>query len=270
MNPFDPFNLFHLNGFGVMRNVTIAMPIEAVIRFLPPGLQLGPQRMTPPGTHPVIMGFHNMYGLEPSIPTLLPRYTYCEYSMGIPYCYVSTGQISNYTPGPYFFMPILFVNNPWVAFGARLFWGYNKCPAGFRNDDHHYRVFREDGRPIMALSFEAGESRRPGDYQHFPMQQQAIMQPLISLVPFGYGPWFVVAGFPKKWDVAEVQPVKAELEIYEEFVPGVRPGRYPDSGSFPSIDQAVTGSYVVKAPFQVGSPYPPMPNMPGLPIPQPI
>ena len=26
MNPFDPFNLFHLSGFGTMHNVTLALP----------------------------------------------------------------------------------------------------------------------------------------------------------------------------------------------------------------------------------------------------
>jgi len=257
MNPFDPFNLFHLSGVGTMRNVTLALPTETVRTFLPHGLELGPQEMTPPGTHPVIMGFHDMFRLHASVPSLLPSMTYHEHSVGIPYCYVTQGAIAAHSPGPYYFMPILLLDNVWAAMGGILFWGYNKQLATFSVDANRFAVTRIGGDPVVAVSYEGvGEAKPPAGYPHFELQRQAISQPLISMIPFGMGPFFVVAGFPKKWDEAVVTPLKATTEVLTDYVVGLSSGCYPSSG----VDASVMGAYELRAPFQVGSPYPPMPR----------
>jgi hypothetical protein len=260
MNPFDPFNLFHLAGVGTMRNITLALPIETVRSVLPHGLELGPQQMTPPGTHPVIMGFHDMFRLHTSIPTLLPSMTYHEHSVGIPYCYVTPGMVAAQTLGPYYFMPILFLDNLWAALGGILFWGYAKQVAAFCIDRGRFSIRRPSGEPLLSLSYEGvGEPRPIADYPYFELQRQVISQPLVSMVPVGLGPFFVIAGFPKKWDVARVRPLRAVIDVSTEYVAGLSSARYPSAGQSPGIDASAMGAYELYAPFQVGSPYPPMP-----------
>lgn len=261
MNPFDPFNLLHLSGMGTMRNLTLALPTETVRNLLPNGLALGPQEMTPPGTHPVIMGFHDMFRLKGSIPSLLPSMTYHEHSVGIPYCYVTQGEIAPHSPGPYFFMPILLLDNLWATLGGMLFWGYAKQLATISVDDGQFKVTRTGGESVLSIAFEGvGDAKPIADYPHFELQRQAISQPLISMVPLSLGPFFVVAGFPKKWDVATVRPLKTVTDVFTDYVVGLSSGRYPATGRSKGIDVSVMGAYELCAPFQVGSPYPPMPR----------
>ena len=261
MNPFDPLNLFHLSGMGTMRNVTLTLPTATVRDLLPHGLELGPQTMTAPGTHPVIMGFHDMFRLHTSFPSLVPSMTYHEHSVGIPYCYVTQGAITAATPGPYFFMPILYVDNVWAALGGKLFWGYAKELATFRAEPGQFNVTRSTGQAVLRMTYDsAGDAKPIADYPSFELQRRAITQPLISMVPIGVGPCFVLAGFPKKWDVATLRPLHTVTEVLTNYVTGLSSGRYPSNGSSPGIDASVTGAYELRAPFQIGSPYPPFPG----------
>jgi hypothetical protein len=261
MNPFDPFNVIHLSGMGTMRYVTLALPRDSVRNLLPNGLELGPQTMTPPGTHPVLLGFHEMFRLHASIPSLLPSMTYHEHSVGIPYCFVTQNQITPRTPGPYYFMPILLLDNVWAALGGLLFWGYAKQLAAFSVDQRRFSISRIGGEPVLSTSYESvGDARPIAHYPHFELQRQAISQPLISMVPLSVGPFFVVAGFPKKWDVATLRPLETVTEVFTDYVVGLSSGRYPSTGRSQGIDASVMGAYELRAPFQVGSPYPPIPR----------
>ena len=260
MNPLDPFNLLHLRGVGTLRNLTLALPTDTVRRFLPHGLELGPQEMTPPGTHPVIIGFHDMFRLHASVPSLVPSMTYHEHSVGVPYCYVTRGSITTASPGPYFFMPILLLDNLW-ALGGILFWGYAKRLASISVDANRFRVTQLGGEPVVSITFDrVGDAKPIADYPRFALQREAISQPLISMVPLGLGPFFVVAGFPKKWDVATLRPLQTVIEVFTDYVVGFSPGCYPATGRSEGIDASVIGAYELCAPFQVGSPYLPLPR----------
>lgn len=52
-----PFAAVNLVGDFLARCVTLAWPSEIVRGFLPYGTTLGPQQLTPPGTHPVMLFF---------------------------------------------------------------------------------------------------------------------------------------------------------------------------------------------------------------------
>ena len=64
MNPFDPANVVNLSGTGTMRGVTLALPTDRGRDLLPNGLELGSQSITGPGTHPVMLGFHDIFRLH--------------------------------------------------------------------------------------------------------------------------------------------------------------------------------------------------------------
>jgi hypothetical protein len=68
MTNANPLAAINLNGNGTMRGVTLALPTDRVRDFLPAGMDLGKQQVTPAGTHPVILFFHDMFRAQMSIP----------------------------------------------------------------------------------------------------------------------------------------------------------------------------------------------------------
>src|SRR4051812_44491898 len=118
----NPFNVVNLHGQGTMRGVTLSLPTYAVRNLLPAGLELGPQNVTPAGTHPVVMFYQDLFRGQMSIPTLLPSLTYFEHTVGIPYSYMSRDSITPGHPGPYYFMPRLLLNNILATIGGVFFW----------------------------------------------------------------------------------------------------------------------------------------------------
>jgi hypothetical protein len=144
MSRFNPYDTITLDGEGTFRGVTLSLPTGQVRRMLPAGLELGDQRVTPPGTHPVILLFNDLFRAHMNIPSLLPSLTYNEHTIGIPYSYVTRGPLTGSTPGPYYYMPSLELDNLSAILGGRLFWGYNKRLAHFESTAGRYTI--RDGR----------------------------------------------------------------------------------------------------------------------------
>ena len=264
MNPANPFACINLNGYGTQRGVTVALPSDRVRDFLPAGLELGEQHVSPPGTHPVIILFNDMFRAQMSIPTLLPNMTYHEHSLGVPFSYISPGWLTPGNPGPYYFMPRLHLDNVFATLGGLLFWGFAKRMANFTVTADHYAVASETGQPITSLSWKATGKHLPiGEYRYFEPVRQMLAQPVVSMVPASLGPFFVLSDFDKQWDVATVRPLETAMDIFVEYVPGFTSGRYPKAGRAPGIDASVIGSYELRSPWRLSLPYPPLMSGPG-------
>lgn len=261
VNPFDPAGLLHLGGLGTMRNVTLALPTDEVRRLLPAGLELGAQPLTPPGTHPVILGFHDMFRLHTSFPSLLPSLTYHEHSIGIPWCYVTGGADIAGSPGPFYFMPALLLDSVLATLGGLLFWGYPKRLARIEEDGGRYRVMREDGAPLVTLTWRARGAARPAlAWERFALQRSALSQPLLGLWPVGLGPWFAAADFPKVWERTELTELESAVEVHTDYVTGFGRARYPSRGNLPGIGDSIIGSYAMATQWRMSMPYPPLPG----------
>lgn len=261
MNPFDPMNLVNLSGDGTMRGVTLALPTDRVRDLLPKGLELGPQDITPPGTHPIMLGFHDMFRLKISIPSPLPNMTYREHSVGVPFAYVTNGTVTHRSPGPYFFMPTLQLDNIWATMGGVLFWGLPKRLAKFTARTGYYSVSSLSDEPLITATWNAeGEFRPIREFPHFEPIRQALCQPLIGMYPLSIGPLFCVADFPKRWDVATLRPVETVTDVHTDYVVGFSSGRYPASGKSPGIDTSVLGSFEMRVSWMMSAPYPPLPR----------
>lgn len=261
MTPPNPFAAINLNGESIMRGVTLALPDWRVRNLLPAGLDLGPQDVTPSGTHPVILLFNDLFRAHMSVPTLLPNLTYHEHTIGIPFSYLSSGSITPGHPGPYYFMPKLYLDNFWATLGGLTFWGFPKEMASFNVTAERYTVTSLAGQRLTSLAWkpEAGSDYRPiAEYPHFEPVRQMLAQPLISMVPLSGGPFFVLSDFDKAWDVATLRPLETGVEVDVEFVPCYAAGRYPVSEWSPGIGSSVLGSYEMRAPWRLSLPYPPM------------
>jgi hypothetical protein len=244
-----------------MRGVTLALPTHRVLDLLPAGLELGEQDVTPHGTHPIILFYHDMFRGHLSIPTLLPNGTYHEHSVGIPYSYMSSASITPGHPGPYYFMPKLYLDDFYATLGGLVYWGFAKEMASIQVTAERYSITSYAGQRVTSLAWKAdGESaHRPiAEYPHFSKVRKMLNQPFISMLPAGIGPFFVLSDFDRNWDVATMRPLRTAVEVDVEYVQGYAAGRYPAKGWSPGIDQSVLGSYELRVPWRLGLPYPPL------------
>jgi hypothetical protein len=266
----NPFNLVNLHGDGCFRGVTLALPIAEVQRFLPNGLVLGAQNVTPPGTHPVILSFNSLYRAIMSVPTLLPTLTYHEFTFGVPYSYVQPGTLGrmfgavlgrggDQLRGPYYYMPRLFLDSVLATMGGVLYWGYAKKLARFKLSTGSFAIDAENGVPQISLEWDIlGEPRPVSAFPHFEPVREMLAQPLVSQMPVGMGPLFVVADFNKRWDLATLQPTATTVRVDNEIVPGFGAAHYPSEGRSPGIDTQVLGSYELSASWMLGMAHAPI------------
>jgi len=261
MTPANPFTAINVNGTGTMRGVTLALPAAKVRAMLPAGLELGAQQVTPPGTHPVILFFHDMFRAQMSVPSLLPNMTYHEHSIGIPFSYLNGRSMTPGVPGPYYFMPKLYLDNFLATLGGIAFWGFAKEMACVNVTRTSYTITTLAGSPVTSLSWKEPQSdafKPIAGYANFEPVRQMLTQPIISMLPAGMGPFFILSDFDKDWDAATMRPLETRVQVDVEYVPGYQAGRYPASEWSPGIDASVLGSYELRAPWRLGIPYPPM------------
>ena len=266
----NPFNLVNLHGQGCFRGVTLALPTAQVLRFLPAGLVLGPQQVTPPGTHPVILSFNSLSRAVMSVPTLLPTLTYHEFTFGVPYSHVEPGLLGKAIGsllgrsggahhGPYYYMPRLFLDSVLATVGGLLYWGYAKKLARFKVGERRFAIDGEDGAPLIELSWDSlGTTQPPSAFGHFDAVRAMLSQPLVSQLPAALGPLFVVADFNKAWDTATLQATTTSVRVQSEFVPGFGVGLHPAEGQAAGIDSSVLGSYELNASWVLGMPHAPL------------
>jgi hypothetical protein len=259
--PANAFAAIHLHGEGTMRGVTLALPTDQVRNLLPAGMELGNQDVSPRGTHPVILFFHDMFRAQMSIPTLLPNMTYREHSVGVPFTYISCGSITPGVPGPYYFMPRLYLDNFWATLGGLCIWGFAKEMATVTVTGDSYTVNALGGQRVTSLQWKKSkntEHKPIAEYANFEPVRQMLNQPILSMVPLARGPFFILSDFDKQWNVATVRPMETVLEVDVEYVPGYPAGRYPAAGWSAGIDRSVLGSYELLAPWRLSMPYPPL------------
>jgi hypothetical protein len=262
MNTLNPFSAINLSGDGVFRGVTLAVPKARVEALLPPGLALGPQNVTATGMHPVIASFNDLSRAQMSVPSLLPVLNYNEYTLGIPYTFVARGGLNRNSPGPYYYMPKLFLNSTLAVLGGVAFWGFRKDPAFFHVEDDRFVIRTQSEQTLTSLSWKpSGAFATIDEYPNFEPVRRMLDQPLISQVPPLGGPIYVVSDFDKRWDVATLRPLQTTLTIDEDFVPDCRSFATCTIGNgttSPGIDRSPLGSYELVAPWRLSMPYLPI------------
>ena len=260
METVFPYNAINLVGNGVMRSATLSLPKADVLALLPYGLELGPQDLTAPDHHPVVLFFQEMIRAHMTIPTLLPNMTYHEQIVGIPFTYVTRGYPMSC--GPFFYMANLYLDEFLPTIGGRLGWGFAKQMASVTVTADRWAVSTREGDPLISLDFEETDAGyQPVDYypnfeRYYEPVTGVMTQPLVSLVPAAVGPFFICSNFDKKWDEALVRPLRTAVHIDQSFVPALPCGRFPGDGYAAGIDASRTGSFEVKAHWRLGLPYP--------------
>jgi hypothetical protein len=242
-------------GEGITRVVALAVPSSDARRLLPTGLELAPQDVTPPGTHPAIFQFHDFSRCRLSIPTLLPDLAYHEQTFAIPYTCLTSGS------GPFAFMPQLYLDHSFVTVAGFAFWGFWKTMARISLGAGNYTVAGLDGRLLASLSWNTGEERglaSADTFPHLTPVRRMLSQPIVTMLPASAGPFFALTDFTRNWSAAMVRPLGTKLQVEPDYARGFYGGRYPGAGWSPGIDESTLGSFELRSPWWLSFPYPPL------------
>ena len=234
------------------RVTVLVLPAADVQKLLPQGLELAPQPVVPSGFHPVyILSSHDTFQ------AWFGDMDYQEMMLAVPYVQISEAR-GRY-PGPYIYMPRLYLNDavPRVL-GVHLY-GWEKQAATITNvtagDVTTYTVTNQPGAaPALVGTFReiAGvPAGPPADFANFTIVRQLFEQPTISqaahiLFPdafteFKPGPLFATTVlYQVDQPGTTVQPIEAELVISASLTPaGIPPGTYRS----PSLLASQLGSF---------------------------
>lgn len=257
----DPYRSMRLLGEWNLHVVQVALPEEHLRLMLPPALDLAPQDMTPPGTHPLRFYFtadiHAWMSWPPGIDML-----YQEHCLGVPFL-KRLGQSYPQAPaGPCYYTPRIWLDQWMPTYGGLVFWGYEKrlanidvtqedTPDGWTT----YAVAdRMTGIPQITARWKYGREELDSVYEvvNFDAQRFAMDQPIYSELPMSVGPFQFYSNLQMTWGSARVKGIEAEIEIHQPFVPGLPVGRFTSPGG---ITDHPFGAYLLSCPWELSLPY---------------
>jgi hypothetical protein len=258
----DPYRASRLVGAWNLHVVQVVLPVDNVLAMLPPGITLAPQQLTPPGTHPVRLyftaGLHAILSWPPGIDML-----YNEQCVGVPFVNRVAPMVPGAQPGPYYYMPRLWLDN-WVpTSGGLLFWGYEKRLADIavttdEREDESWTTYavrdRMTAMPQITARWRelSGDPRSVYEEPNFVEQMRIMDQPVVSEIPWSLGPYQALANFRMTWRSATIRGIEAEVDVYEPFVPGMPVTKFPKTSGI-GVDPL--GSYVLSCPWELSLAY---------------
>ncbi len=236
---------------GFYRSFFTMLPFDSAIlaALLPPKLELGPQSMTPAGTHPLVLLFGKHFDVRPE---LIPfgGMSYLECIIAIPN--VQWRDERNDYRGPFAYMPRLYLDELWPTLLGYLY-AYPKLVArmeGRPPEDPHYRVrsLVKDNPLIHGEFLRRGPQLAPTDWPNFANVRGVFEQPFIGKLELSP---YTCSKLTFKLDQASVQPCSADVDIEREFLPGVEPASYLVDG----IDVDALGSFYIAVPWELTLPF---------------
>jgi hypothetical protein len=274
MQPPSPYRDIGLVGRGTLRTAIIELPTEVVRGFLPAGVMLGPcpeDLGVAKGSHPILLFFYDMFAARMNVPVPLPRMTYHEHVFGVPYAFTTPTAYNPGYAGPFFWMPLLLLNDIWATSGGVWFWGFPKRMADIQcsaSDDDWKEYVVSSGRgafgaserePFVSCRFRsAGERVAVYEAPYFRPVREILDQPMLTSLPAGMGPWLVCSNFQKIWQTAELEPLETRVTVHREYVQGVPTGAFPSKTRHsPGLTaKDPTGSFVLHSDWRMGLVYP--------------
>ena len=224
----------------------VARPAAEVSSWLPRGLSLARQTMTPPGTHPVTLMFGEHSHVRPWFRPPASGGNYGEWIVATPMLEWTDahGRVS-----PWAYMSRLFLNSPGFVFLGWLY-AYPKVLARVSAPAGAYSVSTLlRGRPRVQMQWEGAGPVVPwGDFPGALRLAPVFEQPFISRfapVPWlGSRMWFDLDG-------ATIQPARAHVRLQPGCAPGL-PAMTFDAGS---IIDGLPGAFRLSCDWMLSRPY---------------
>jgi uncharacterized protein with NAD-binding domain and iron-sulfur cluster len=229
-------------------NAVMAFPRATVQAMLDPGLVLAAQDMTPPDQHPVLL----LFGWQGDVrPNRMPfgGGNYLEFIVSVPFVQHATARDHERCPGPFIYMPKLFLDQLFPTLLGIFGYGYNKELASIRADKTDYTVFqRSTQKALISASFQAtGPTASEVDFPHFHITRKPYGLPLVSRTKLGT--WHY-SFYDFALGQALIQPIDMTIKVYSKDVGGLPPGTY----TVPSIEQQGMGAFFIATDATISNP----------------
>jgi hypothetical protein len=224
----------------------IAPPSAEVRAWLPRGLTLAPQTMTPAGAHPVMLMFGQHSHVRPWFRPPSTGGSYGEWIVATPFVEWTAGdaRVSSWA-----YMSRLFLNSPWFVVLGWLY-AYPKVLARVSVPSDGYAVRTLLGaQPRVDMQWQSAGPAVPWtDFPGASRLAPCFEQPFISR--FAPLPWL---GSRMWFDLerASVQPVRAHIDLQTGCAPGL-PAMTVDAGS---IIDGVPGAFRLSCDWSLSRPY---------------
>lgn len=229
-------------------NAVIALPREQVKAMLEPGLELAPQDMTAPELHPVLLLFAWQGDVRPN---RMPfgGGNYLEFIVSVPFVQHERARLREQCPGPFIYMPRLYLDQLIPTLLGIWGYGYNKELATIRADASDYTVFRRNTQiALISASYQkAGNTGSEVDFPHFKTTRKPYSLPLISRTRFGQ--WHY-SFYDFALGQALIQPIEMTIKVYTNEVGRLPPGTY----TVPSIQEQALGAFFVATDATISNP----------------
>lgn len=248
-DPVYPSQLAHAVGYYRTYFAIIPFDDAVLTGMLPGELELAPQTMTPPGTHPLVFLFGKHFDVRPNfIP--FGGLTYLEYICAIPF--VQWRNASHDYKGPFAYMPRMFLDELFPTLLGYMY-AYPKVMARMSGNPptdslYDVRSLLQDEALIQGTFNTFGPQLPPVDFPNFAHVREVFEMPFIG--KYEIGP-YVCSKLTFKLDQAIIQPATANIEVAREFVDGLLPGSFIR----PSIDADPLGSFYMAVPWELTLPF---------------
>ncbi len=242
-----PWSLAYARGNIRAAVVTLALPVQAVARLLPSGLSLMAQQTTTPGTHPVGLIFADQSKVRPSF-VALGGMSYRECAIAIPFVAVAGDKAP---PGPFLFLPALYLDRLVPTLLGRVMYGYRKNLARVSGEPAEQQVLDRASGALALRARLSASARPPGHYYDFPhlagvhgMMSQPVVAPdrlrgdLFSFLDYGL-------------ELAQIVSVSGTVEAGATVLGNEQEQSFPVAG----IDSAALGAFEFEGAWTLTNPF---------------
>jgi len=228
-------------------NALLTFPREVVQRMLPRGLELDAQTLTAADQHPVVLFFGWQDKVRPNFSPI--GMDYLEFIISVPYVRHADPALRARVPGPFIYMPQLYLNRLSPVWLGVYVYGYRKALAQISADGNDYMVRQlKTSAPIVAASYKkAGMTGGAGDFPYLRAVQQAYSLPLISRTLLGT---WLYSYFDFALGQALIQPIEMTIKIHNGQAAGLTPGVY----QVPSIRKGSLGGFFMSTAASISNP----------------
>jgi hypothetical protein len=237
---------FPFEGVGYYRSgcATLSYPLTNILRLLPDELEPGPQTLTAPGIHPVLMlfGHHRNVHLG-GLP--LFELTYFETVLSIPFVQWKDNRRA-------YRGPLAYLRRMYLSELIPVLMGY---PYAFPKElariqglpDYRVRTLVGD-QPLLRGDFHPyGPSQDAMTFPNFADVVSMFQQPFVCNIGFGY----VCSNMTFDVTKAAVRAADAHIVVEQAFVDGLITG----PTSLPGLDTSPLGAFMFEAPWQITPPF---------------
>ncbi len=226
-------------------NVVLPFDREVVQKMLPVGLELGPQSLTAPGQHPVILLFGQQKAVRPNqFPWGM---NYLEFICAVPWVQ-HAGDARTHFP-PMITATRLYLNsNPPIWLG-KYGYGFPKIKAQMTADDDTYIVNDlRTQQPIVSCYFKtAGEEGNSAQFAEFQKTRTAYEMAMVN--PNMFGRW-QYSYYDFSLGQCRVKPLDVEVRVHSDAF-GLPPGTY----TAPSIENSSLGGFFLTSAATINNPF---------------